>query len=454
MVEPQNTHEPAPSQARSTGLLFAAQVLAAAGAFITTVIIARTLGPSGRGIYAFAVTVASIVAIVGQAGLSSAISFATAQNPSRRRRIRRFYLAHAGSGSLLLGVAVAILMMAKHGLLPEGSDAHKTALLIGLIAFAVTVFDGAFAFRSAEQRFGEAALMLASGGIAPALLVIGLDIAGVLTTTSALAAWGGARIVIGVVGWVFYPRLAASMDKREPGLPRAMRSYGRRAFLASAAGVITLRADQWVLGLMAGGSTLGIYAVAVSVSDPGLYIPTALQRVLFPRVVGEGKRAVELTSRSIRVAIMLVSTFIVFAAPLGYVLLPVVFGDAFSAARTPFLVLLPGAFGITVLILASAAIAAFPRPGLASIIEIGTSAIMLALDVALIPSFEATGAAIACSIAYSMGGVAALIAFRRIHVATGMKIVPGRDDVRIVVAFARERLATVRSKRGKAEVGS
>jgi O-antigen/teichoic acid export membrane protein len=453
MSEHQSKPEPAPDQARSTSLLFVAQLLAAAGAFITTVIIARTLGPAGRGIYAFAVTVASIVAIAGQAGLSSAISFATAQNPSRRRKIRRFYLLNAGSGSLLLGVGIAILMMAEHGLLPKGSDANKTALLIGFIAFAVTVFDGAFAFRSAEQRFGEAALMLTVGGIAPALLVVGLDLAGVLTTASALAAWGGARIVIGAAGWV-YPRLLASTGKPEPELPRAMRSYGRRAFLASAAGVLTLRADQWVLGLMSGGATLGIYAVAVSVSDPGLYIPTALQRVLFPRVVGEGKRAVELTSRSIRVAIVLVSMFVVCAGPLGYVLLPVVFGDAFNAARTPFLVLLPGAFGITVLILASAAIAAFPRPGLASIIEIGTSFTMLALDVALIPSFKATGAAVACTIAYTFGGVVALVAFRRIHAAKGMKIVPGREDVQVVGAFSRERLAALRSARRKEQIGS
>ena len=428
----------AAGSAPSTGLLFVAQIAAAAGAFLTTVIIARTLGPSGRGVYAFAVTVAGLVAIVGQLGLSSAVSFAAAQSQSGRRYLRRFYLLHAGTGSLLLGLAISALMAARHDLMPKILHGHGIAILIGPIALAITVFDGAYGFRSSAQRYRQAAVMLALGGIAPALVVLVLDLAGILSPAGALGAWGAVRIAIGLAGW-YRPRLGGS-GASDPALSRSLRSYGRRAFAASAAGIVTLRADQWVLGLMAGGATLGVYAVAVSLTDPALYLPSALQRVLFPRVVGQAERAVELTARAIRISVALVAVFVGVAAPIGFALLPLVFGHGFTASRTPFLVLLPGVFGITILILASASISAVGRPGIASVVEIGTSAGMLLLDVALIPPLGATGAAIACTSAYTAGGLCAVVAFARIHPGSRLALIPRADDLRTIAVFVRRRL--------------
>jgi len=431
--------ESARSHARSTGLLFVAQIVAAAGAFITTVIIARTLGPSGRGIYAFAITVASLVAIGGQMGFGAAVSFSAAGSPPLRRQARRAYLFHAGIGTALIGAGVSVSMAAGVDLLPSASS-KSAALLIGPTALAITIFDGAYNFRNAEQRFGLSAAMLMAGGVLPALVTVVLAVGGVLSPGAALAAWGSARLLIGAAGWL-RPRIEGT-SVRDPKLPAALRSYGRRAFAASVSGIVTLRADQWILGLIAGPSALGIYAVAVSVSDPALYIPYAFQNVLFPRIAAEPKRAVDLTSRTVRTVIVLVGLFVLVAAPLGLLLLPLVFGHAFAGSRLPFAILLPSAFGIAVLILVASATSASGRPGLASIVEIATGGTMIGLDLVLIPPLDATGAAIACTVAYTFGGVLSVLVFKRLHRAPTMKILPTGADLASIVRVVRDRVGS------------
>jgi O-antigen/teichoic acid export membrane protein len=101
-----------------------------------------------------------------------------------------------------------------------------------------------------------------------------------------------------------------------------------------------------------------------------------------------------------------------FAALVGPVLLPLVFGSAFEGSVQPFLLLLPGALGALLLAIFTNALVASSAPGLSSVGPVVSLVVGLALDFALIPSFGASGAAAAASAAFIAGGATALLAYR------------------------------------------
>jgi O-antigen/teichoic acid export membrane protein len=94
-------------------------------------------------------------------------------------------------------------------------------------------------------------------------------------------------------------------------------------------------------------------------------------------------------------------------------LIPVVFGSEFSASVTPFLLLLPGLVGFTAMIVFSNALVAARLPSLSSVAPSVCFVVGIALDLALIPFFGASGAAAAASGAYLAGGLSAVLIYRR-----------------------------------------
>ncbi|MDX6378111.1 MAG: hypothetical protein QOE98_2414, partial [Gaiellaceae bacterium] len=61
------------NQLRGSGVMFVAQTVAAAGALLSTLVVSRVLGATGRGDYAFLVTVGAFVAIFSHLGLSQGL---------------------------------------------------------------------------------------------------------------------------------------------------------------------------------------------------------------------------------------------------------------------------------------------------------------------------------------------------------------------------------------------
>ena len=119
---------------------------------------------------------------------------------------------------------------------------------------------------------------------------------------------------------------------------------------------------------------------------------------------------------------------------LGPVLLPLVFGAAYSGSVEPFLWLLPSAIGFVASALFSNALLASGAPALSSLGPVVSLTAGIALDLLLIPRLGATGAAIAASSALIAGGAAAAVAY---GVRSGLRpgaMVPRRADVELLTS--------------------
>jgi O-antigen/teichoic acid export membrane protein len=193
--------------------------------------------------------------------------------------------------------------------------------------------------------------------------------------------------------------------------------YGLRAQVGGVFTLLNLRLDVAILGAIAGPAVLGVYAVASKYAEllrlPGL----AVTYVLYPRLAARtpaeaAKRVAELLPRAVGFTV-LAAVPLAAAVPL----LPLIYGHAFTGAEIPALLLLAGLLGEGAAGLVSAYLYGVGRPG-ANSLALGVAVLVtIALDVALIPRYQAVGAGLASMAAYlTSSGVllACYFAMRRI----------------------------------------
>ena len=116
------------------------------------------------------------------------------------------------------------------------------------------------------------------------------------------------------------------------------------------------------------------------------------------------------------------------------------FGPGFDAALVPFLILLPGMWFLAAGGLVENALAGRGRPGLSSILAGGEVVITIALDLLLIPSHGAIGAAIASVCAYTFYGAASIVTVAILDgVPARSLLFANRDELRELVKALRAR---------------
>jgi O-antigen/teichoic acid export membrane protein len=214
--------------------------------------------------------------------------------------------------------------------------------------------------------------------------------------------------------------------------------FGLRLWLGSLARFLNFRTDQILMGFLASEAALGFYAVAVNASEILLYLPSSAATALLPLIARTDpiRRGSE-TLRAFRSVAFVSVVGVVVAALLGPVILPAIFGDAFDESVIPFLWLLPGTLGFAASSVFSNALVGSSSPGLSSLGPIVSLVVGFALDLVLIPSFEATGAAAAASTAFLAGGAMALATYRRVSPFPWRALlVPHRGDLDVLLALA------------------
>jgi len=233
--------------------------------------------------------------------------------------------------------------------------------------------------------------------------------------------------------------------RREGGFGRPSRrvlresiSFGVRAWVGTLADSLGFRIDQILIALIASEAALGFYVVAVNLSEMLLYFPGAVSTALLPLAARSdaGSRLGQ-TLRAFRSASVVTLASLLASAVLVPPLIPVVFGGAFDASITPFLLMLPGLIGFTAMIVFSNALVASSLPSLSSVAPTICFVVGLALDLALIPFFGASGAAAAASGAYLAGGLSALLIYRsRFGFRLTQLVVPQPGDFETLRALA------------------
>jgi O-antigen/teichoic acid export membrane protein len=435
--------------------------VAVAGA-ATTITVARLLGPAGSGAYAVAQTLIIMLTVATTLGVEHGIAYYVST--------KRWSVRHANRDSQLValctGLAGAGLALLLRALVPSafnGLSLATTAVAALALPFALSWFYGSYvalaidryedyALPSALQSVAAVCLVTALGALdgVPGA-VLGFTLAHVLAAATTLARNRRAFSRIGM------PQTASATH----ALRRAIR-FGIKGYASNALQFVNYRLDIFILNAIAVSATVGRYSVAVSITSVMWLLPQALSDVLFPRVAalsaggeegGERMRAfVETKSLRHTVIVTVLSTG-ALALVLMLMVVPV-YGEAFRPTIDLGLIMLPGVALLGLTGPLSATTLGRGHPGVSLINSAIVTPVTIALYALLIPKMQATGAALASSISYTMTFIVTAYFYRRI-VGRGalMRMLPGRSELHdyrrlVPILIARLRRVQPQTDRG------
>jgi O-antigen/teichoic acid export membrane protein len=419
-----------------SALLFWSKIVGNAGFFAAVLILARALGPSGRGTIAFVTVTALVASRLAGLGMGEATSVFVARRPELRGTLLANAIVFMAGTGLLAAAVVCGALAALGDARPAGVGAPELAI-IACATLISAVGDAGYAFLLGCDRLRKLGLITAAGSWIYPLFLVALWSTVGLTVLRAALAWTVAES-IRALAFLGQSLRGLVLSRVDPGLLVEAVRYGSRAWVGSLARFLNFRTDQILMGFLASEAALGVYAVAVNASEVLLYLPAAMATALLPAAArSDAGLRTEHALRAFRSAALVTTAAGIVAAVLGPLLLPVIFGAPFEASVAPFLWLLPGALGFVSVAVFSYALVAGSSPGLSSLGPLASLVVGVVLDLVLIPRFGASGAAAAASAAFLAGGCTALVAFRRRHpFPWSSLLLPRRDDLAVFRALA------------------
>ncbi len=306
----------------------------------TGVLAARLLLPEGRGALAAVLFWPQIAADVGLINLNTAVAQQASRHPNKAKAIATtaVYIA-----IVLAIITVTVAYVAIPYLIGSERSQWTTVTQIYLIAFIPLNFVGAIfvAIRHAEQNF----LQFNSIRLIPTLVYfIGMVILWLTNQVAIeiilLCNWLGTASVTLIV--MLQMR---SLLWRRPSWAEAksLLSMASRFKLSSIIVMLAREGDRIVITSLLSNTSIGLYAVAFTVATSGLKILTSsFQGILFPKIARQAdiEHQRHLFGRGLRYSMMLGVGFSLGFMALIPLCVPFLFGQEFSSAIAPSILLL------------------------------------------------------------------------------------------------------------------
>lgn len=309
---------------------------------VTSVILARTLGPAGRGAYAAILTWPFVIGILGLLGVQQSAVYWTARQPGNARRIvtTGIALATVILAPVMLGawLAMPFLLRAQGPSTVAAARAFVVVYGLASAGWLVTIgsMQGLRIFGAWNRvRVGQALLWMAMLSAAVALFP---------ARPGPLSMLFAASYVV-CIPWGLSTLSGASSGTWAPdfSLVRPLLRYGLASWSASVPTFLNRRLDQLAMAALVDPRILGLYAVAANMGILVTSVIASVANVALPHVATtadpEARR--QFARRYIRfsvVAGLLCGGGMMVATPL---LIPLVFGASFAPAIVPALILIP-----------------------------------------------------------------------------------------------------------------
>ncbi|GCE76121.1 hypothetical protein CBZ_11770 [Cellulomonas biazotea] len=382
--------------ARSMTITLAGNLFPPAVALASGPILAQALGVDGRGQVAAATAPLGLAIALMTFGVPEAVSYAVARHP-------RLVRTAARNGALIVvlaGLLATAAVFAAREWLSGGDTQIQHLMAVASLAVLPTLLLGVLrGIASGLQRWAMVAWEKVLASTLRLLVLVPLWLTDNLTPFTATVVLA-AMPVLGALAYVTLPRRLppAEEDTEHVASTRALTGYGLRLWIGTISGILLSRVDQTLMTPLSSAYQLGLYVVAVNVSELPLVIHRAVRDVTF---VTDAHRSED----SRLAAAARISTLIctVVAVVLGVSMiwwLPLLFGAEFGPAVPIAWLLLVAVVISTPGSIAGAGLSARGRPGLRSIALVIACVLNIGMLVLLVPTYGAMGAAWATVLGY------------------------------------------------------
>jgi len=391
----------------------------------TSVVLARALGPEGRGIYALAMLLPSLIVAFGNLGIGPATVYYVARGEFRRQEILGTnVLLSLGIGGIGALAGLIVVLFFREKVFPGVAPVY---LLLALVLVPVEVFFSYVRYvLLGAQRIKEfnyvqiAQSVLFLGFVALALLGLKAGVNGAIL--AGLFTW----LVVDALVFHLARRVAGGVDlKPNTSYIKRAATYGVQAHLSNILGFLNYRVDMFLVNWFLGPAAVGLYSVGVGLVEKLWMVSYAASTVLFPRVSAESeeKRRKEFTPLVARTVLCITALASLALALLSRWIVILLYSEAFLPAAGALQALLAGIVALSAGRVLSNDIAGRGFPGLNIYTGLAAVVTNIASNILWIPRYGIVGAAWASTVSYAVSFLGALFFYCRLSGNSWTKVV-------------------------------
>jgi O-antigen/teichoic acid export membrane protein len=398
---------------RNIKLVFGTNALMLCSGVVTSLLSAWALGPEGRGDLMVVLMWPGIFAMAVEFGLPTAYRFWTAKDPGKvsalfsNAVILTLFFGVAAFGIAWLGIPVLI--------------GHRSALVVrlaqvyALIIPMTLLTDLIRGLLEGARRFQwVAALRLIFFGF-QAVSYVALWFLNDLTLDNAMYTMIGSSVTSLVVAlvaihWELKPRWQPRFDELKTTL-----NYGIRDYPGIVTEFINWRLDLMMLVGMASSTAVGLYSIAVRLSDITTVLASSVGDALMPEVAASKKadEASDTVTRSLRLTLAAHLTLLLplwLAAPH---VLRIAYGESFVPVTNVLRLLMLASVVWSAAAVIISGLNGLGHPLSSTLARISAALVMVILLLMWLPGWGIKGAALASITGYSIMFVVSLLMFLR-----------------------------------------
>jgi len=416
---------------QDTVVTFVTRCLSVILGLVISVIIARALGPEGRGVYSLAILLPGLLVTFTNLGINPATVFYVAK--------RKYSLREVFGNNIILTVSISILTVSIgliiipcfHNELFPGVGNEYLLLALGLVPFPL-FFDFISHILVGMQKIKAYNILCLLQSFLFLILLSALLLGFQFGIKAAISAQIISSLLAGIALFFFVKKETQGIFfKPNRQYLKDVPFYGFKAHLGGVISFLHYRIDLFLINIFLNPFAVGLYSVAVALAEGMWLISRSVGTVLFPKLASEKdseslKQFTPLVCRHVLIIVFSVAVLLYF---LSQWLIALLYSETFLGSIQPFRILLIGAVAVSGHSVLVYFLMAAGRPMLVSYIT-GISVILnIILNVILIPHWGIIGAAWATTVSYSAMFMISLFVYSRIS-GTAVKdsVIPQKSD--------------------------
>jgi O-antigen/teichoic acid export membrane protein len=397
---------------RDVTSVLSSNIFAVINGLLVSIILSRSLGPEGYGIYSAILVVPMLVMSIIQMGVRGSAIYYMGNKQYDQDKVVSNILILLGITSTL-GILVSLLTFMVL------NDENFTILLILLVVLIIPsrlanmYIGGIFIGKEQISRaylFVWLTVLLNLVAVVIFVVLLKMDVAGALISVLV-----SGYIVTFVVFRIIFREYSVRL---KPDREVIKKILGMGALFAMAFAVIQLnyRIDILILDRMAGEAEVGYYSLAVSISEKLWQLPLAVGVVLMSRTANATDQQLinRQTARLLRVsmiAIVLAVILLYFIAPF---IVPLIWGSDFEPSVQLLQYILPGILFMSIYRIISSRLSGIGMPHISIYVFLPALILNIVLNWWWIPLQGAMGAVLATNVSYTWASVIYLFVYARI----------------------------------------
>jgi O-antigen/teichoic acid export membrane protein len=378
---------------------------------VSGILYARLLGPTNRGYLALLLLLPAVFSQLGNGGLPVAASYYIARGHTRNGILKTLLRPAAVLLAILVVVQTLALIWYVHG---QSADVSSAAFITLVAVPAMFMQDIGLGILQGEQRFRLFNLLRLQSALYNALGAVLLFATHRHSLLDATVMFMAGTVIAAVVALTvaikFHERAQMSLS---PSF-REMASFGLKGLLGSVSPVEVFRLDQAIVGLAISPAALGVYVVALSLTNLPRFIAGSIGMIAYPRIAREPRARQQRQAiwRFFWAAVATSGTIVVALELLAGELIPLFFGPAFGAAISVCRILLVGALFLSARRVLADGLRGAGLPIAGTVGEVASWLCLVPLLVVLGRVWQLNGIAVAFAASAALS-LAVLLAFER-----------------------------------------